>query len=362
MEKNYKVSKKHLPQGIHNKETITFNNYIIHNKEVNLKDINNNEKVQTINNKKNLEFVNNSDLIRDLIAFFRKRRLKEKAYTKTNKEINNTPNNNLKNKTKFESNIIKSNNNSHIQFNQLTEKNNKMDKQAITANNSLIKNITLNNGKKFNKNKTGSKFYFVTKRTNAEKRNRILSNDDINNALESSSFKNIKEQKQGNYKGIIEIPKSSKNNCDNKRFFNNNENYNIQEYSKKKLETNNLNEKQKLNTQRNKEYNNEDNIKYSYCKKCSKNDSNNSKRKVNISNFKFNSEIKNNYYIHDKTLSFNNLKNNLSSFLFLLKKIYLPSMKKNPKKMKLKINHWKKIIALEIIKKQKAILIKLNIQ
>ena len=330
MEKNCKVNKNVLSKGIKNKEMNAFNDSKNCIKERNIKEIDDNNRVKILNNKKDIEFVNNSDFIRDLISLSRKRKLKEKDDKKENK-INNISNNNLKNKIKYENNNKLLNENNNIQFHQLTEPNNKMDKQIITEENTKTRNITLNSEQIFKKNSTLFNSYFIKKSNNNIEKNKPFLKIEINNALKSSSFKNIREPKHIHYKGVIQ-PKNNKINHNNKDFFDN-ENYN-QKYNEENIKSNYINGKQILNVQRNKIYNSDNKINYNKNKKLFINDSINEIKRDIISKFNFNNGIKKNSHIHNNTLSFNNFNNNLTSLPS--KKNLLTINKENPKNNEIK--------------------------
>ena len=298
MKKNNNSVKNIISQNFKGKKDNHINNQINHYKQTHLndnKDVNNN-RINT--NQNNLEFVNNSDFIKDLISFSKKRKIKKKIGNKDNfdKDLNNnTYKSKYIKKNNIEMNYELSSNDNHSHLQLLTEKNKNYMKQGKTERNSLIKNMASNNEQSSEKNNSVSKFFTENKRNNQKIiKNKSILNIDVSEVIENPFLKNIKEPKEGHSKGIIQLIKSSKMTPDNKHLFDN-------EKEKEKDKTKYLKDKKVFDEPNiNKVYN--ENINYSYKKKLFQNESINKVR--NNKDLKFNSGNKNISYNHNKLLSY----------------------------------------------------------
>ena len=310
MRKNNNSVKNFTSKNFQGKKDNIINNQININKQTKLKDNKDMNNNLVNDSQNNLEFVNNSDFIKDLISFSKKRKAKKKIGNKdnSNKDLNNnTYKGNYIKKNNIEMNYEISSNNNHSYVHLLTEKNKKNVKLGKTEKNSPIKNILANKEQGLEKNSTLSEFFTSNKKKYQKIiKNKSILNINVNEVIENPFLQNIKEPKEGHSKGIIQLIKNSKITPDNKYIFDNEPGREKENNKTKNLKDNNVFDKHKIN----KVYNEKNN--YSYKKKLFQNDSIN--KNENNKNVKFNSEIKNIFYNHNKLLSYNKFNNNSPSF------------------------------------------------
>ena len=297
MRKDVKIKKLEKKE---NKLINDNNNQLNYNEQNNKNNISKLNKALQIDIQKSSDFINNSDFIRELIAFSKKRRLNKKAQTKDNskQDINNKDNLDKNNQP------IKGKKNKKINI---------VNSEMISPS----RNMKSDNKQIITKNNTLSKFFNVkkSKDENISKTKQIL-DVDLTEVIEGPLFKKIQEPKEGHSKGIIQLIKYSKvsPSKNDKNLFDNdkyclkgnktvkyyNEQNLFDEPKAKKINTNNIN--------------NNGNISSSH-HKILKKDFVNQIRNENIKKEKFNKSNENFFNNHNKTLSYNKYNNNESSFL-----------------------------------------------